>query len=834
MRAYIPRFRSKNIHGYIIILCCIIAVCSLFISPKVVYADEEPLTRGEMAQLIVDTFDLQYDESMATPFTDVPRNHPYYEAISIVYSRGIMTGVASNTFGLNYIISKGQAAAFLCRPGLPSGMPDVIPPDVDSSSTYYKYICSVLYYGIMSVNENGNFCPNENAFRSDINIDAIDALIGPTTTGIAQLDLVNGSIEITQNIKKLTVFKQGDTEIRTEGNSAIIRQSSSVATDNIITINNCEVVLTINGLNIESPKSSISLIKQAKLVLNLLGDNNLNTTGSNAGIDVSTDSILIFQGSGSVNVTGGAQAAGIGAGFNGKNGNITINGGTVIAPGGNYGAGIGAGNKGYGGDVEINGGSINVEGSTHAIGGGGMENEYGCNKIKISNNATVTVKYYGSVPYHERIDYDFLSGSAALQGNDALFTLVASGYSGLSYQWQASKTNTGWTNIEGQTTAIASIPMSSDNDGYYYRCRLINGWGNVVYTDSAQAFVLAFTKQPESIESNLGDVTALSVTSSCANVTYQWQCSYDEGETWMNVSGEVYSTLIVNATLSENETLYRCIITATNGDQLSSDAVRISVPNSSTTYTTRYYLERADGSGYDLANQVITAASTGESVTAVGKSFDHYTEDVSMGTLTGIALEDNSLVLSRYYNRNIYKLIYETNGGITLDNINVKHGAGLTITAPSKYGYKFEGWYEDEGLTTAFTETIMPTHDITIYAKWSELGEGRGIEYKLNSITIRNSSYQSISSIPVGTFYAEVSVTNLSSQTMDTLVLATYDQDGKMLGLSFLYSNPQIGQTSVLGTSIDNSDGYVTEIKAFMVPFLGGMIPLAESVQFGE
>lgn len=67
----------------------------------------------------------------------------------------------------------------------------------------------------------------------------------------------------------------------------------------------------------------------------------------------------------------------------------------------------------------------------------------------------------------------------------------------------------------------------------------------------------------------------------------------------------------------------------------------------------------------------------------------------------------------------------------------------------------------------------------------------------------------------------------------DLLVLATYDSNGKMLGMSFLYANPQIGQTFVLGTGIDNSKGEVAKIKAFMLPMLGGLTPLAESVEIG-
>ena len=150
-------------------------------------------------------------------------------------------------------------------------------------------------------------------------------------------------------------------------------------------------------------------------------------------------------------------------------------------------------------------------------------------------------------------------------------------------------------------------------------------------------------------------------------------------------------------------------------------------------------------------------------------------------------------------------------------------------------------FFADEDAQTAISseETVIAAlgHDYR-NGKCTRCGETdpdyhRGIEYRINGITLRDSAYQSISAIPRGTFYAEVSVTNLCAEATDTLVLATYDSNGKMLGMSFLYANPQIGQTFVLGTGIDNSKGEVAKIKAFMLPMLGGLTPLAESVELG-
>lgn len=932
--------RRKNLTELSNVIVAIFFLCTA----PMAYAAEEPMTRAAMAQFIVDTFELQYDESMAMPYSDVTTDMPEYEAICVCYNRSIMAGMDSKHFAPNGTITRAQVATMLYRTGIPNGTPDVIPPDVEQDTWYYDSVCAILKAGVMTTYEDGTFRPNRQVYRSEINTAAIDDIYGPNTTEAIRFDLTNGSISISRNLKGVMVFQQGEAVLRTRSQTALIQQSNTAApTANTITVESGEVTLSIVDLNVESETSPIAVNNGAKLTLNLMGDNTLegrdgpgiyvnknsslaineagsrgilHAIGGNDGIGrpgiganlggescgtiiISSGEIVAIGGEcgnygasgigggyagsgGTITISGGKVtargshfAAGIGAGCWASGGIVTISGGVVYAYGGYEGAGIGGGAPfrtsepesggtieidggtvyaysgerasaigggyyGYGGIVSISSAEVTANGYFHAIGGGEYDNAYGCDSITISDSAVVTTSCTGTnsyclehfTPYQERIKHSAVPNAAALDGHAALLTETASGASGLSYQWQESVDALTWKDIAGQTDAVAAIPMRAENDGFYYRCKITNGWDNVVYTDGAAAYVLAFTQQPQSVETGLDDVSTLSVTASCANVTYQWQHSYDDGVTWTNVPGEIYSTLVVNATLNENDALYRCVITATNGDVLASDAAR-TVNSTATTYTTRCYLERADGGGYDLTEQIVTEASAGAGVTAVERTFEHFTENAAKGTLTGTVKADNSLILSRYYDRDSYTISYETNGGAVLGADNVKYGAAISLPTPSKLGCTFDGWHRDAELTQALTDTAMPGENLMLYAKWSVVGAGRGVEYRINGITLRDSAYQSISAIPRGTFYAEVSVTNLCAEVTDALVLATYDSNGKMLGMSFLYANPQIGQTFVLGTGIDNSKGEVAKIKAFMLPVLGGLTPLAESAELG-
>lgn len=111
-------------------------------------------------------------------------------------------------------------------------------------------------------------------------------------------------------------------------------------------------------------------------------------------------------------------------------------------------------------------------------------------------------------------------------------------------------------------------------------------------------------------------------------------------------------------------------------------------------------------------------------------------------------------------------------------------------------------------------------------------GQDRGIEYRIEELTFRNvDTYETLDGILSGDFLAEVTVTNLSSTETDTVLLITYDKSGRMLDMSYLYANPQVGQTITLGTRIQNSKGQVGKVKALVLPNLADPTPLANAVE---
>ena len=75
-----------------------------------------------------------------------------------------------------------------------------------------------------------------------------------------------------------------------------------------------------------------------------------------------------------------------------------------------------------------------------------------------------------------------------------------------------------------------------------------------------------------------------------------------------------------------------------------------------------------------------------------------------------------------------YTIKLDTNGGAKLDNLTIKAGTKAELPTPTRDGYVFAGWYLDSSFETAFDPDTVIKKSYTLYAKWEEITECRGIE----------------------------------------------------------------------------------------------------------
>ena len=68
-----------------------------------------------------------------------------------------------------------------------------------------------------------------------------------------------------------------------------------------------------------------------------------------------------------------------------------------------------------------------------------------------------------------------------------------------------------------------------------------------------------------------------------------------------------------------------------------------------------------------------------------------------------------------------YTVEFNTNGGSEIKDLSLEEGRIIPIPDnPTKEGFNFENWYEDETLTTVFDFTKEISSNVTIYAAWTE------------------------------------------------------------------------------------------------------------------
>ncbi len=164
-------------------------------------------------------------------------------------------------------------------------------------------------------------------------------------------------------------------------------------------------------------------------------------------------------------------------------------------------------------------------------------------------------------------------------GETAKFTVAATGAS-KKYQWQSSSDGKTWKDcISGKaTSATFTFTAKTSHSSNYYRCRITDSGGNVVYTDAVRLYVLGVTAQPKTQKVAVGETVKYTVAATGASKKYQWQSSSD-GKTWKDcVSGKATSaTFTFTAKMSHSSNYYRCRITDSGGNVVYTDVVRLYV-----------------------------------------------------------------------------------------------------------------------------------------------------------------------------------------------------------------------------------------------------------------
>ena len=151
-------------------------------------------------------------------------------------------------------------------------------------------------------------------------------------------------------------------------------------------------------------------------------------------------------------------------------------------------------------------------------------------------------------------------------------------------------------------------------------------------------------------------------------------------------------------------------------------------------YRVEYYCQNLTGEDYTRmdGDTKLLANLVGTEVEARQKTYIGFTVNLShpSGKPKGKVEADGSLVLKLYYDRNVYEVDFNLNGGYgkAPDTQKIRYGGLLhPVSDPLKSGYSFKGWYVDEdGLEDGLWDFESPVENntgalkTTLYAKWAD------------------------------------------------------------------------------------------------------------------
>ncbi len=149
-------------------------------------------------------------------------------------------------------------------------------------------------------------------------------------------------------------------------------------------------------------------------------------------------------------------------------------------------------------------------------------------------------------------------------------------------------------------------------------------------------------------------------------------------------------------------------------------------------YHVEHYIQEIEGSQYVRAETEKLSGFMDSTVEAQAKSYTGFTENKShaLRRSSGKVAADGGLTLRIFYDRNIYDVDFDLNGGEGEEPQpqSVRYGGLLeTVKAPKRTGYNFKGWYLDSAGTKGSqwdfgrnVEENTATREVTLYAKWAD------------------------------------------------------------------------------------------------------------------
>ena len=197
-----------------------------------------------------------------------------------------------------------------------------------------------------------------------------------------------------------------------------------------------------------------------------------------------------------------------------------------------------------------------------------------------------------------------------------------------------------------------------------------------------------------------------------AKVKYQIIYQYTDGtvaaQPWVAEfeKGVTYENTITSPQL-EGFSVDQSTVTF-SGKVETDQTITVTYTGTATTYTVKHLLQNTDGKTYTEDASETIDGTTGTTTVAAARAYKGFTsQEVSQAKVNA----DGSTVVEIKYDRNSYRLTWNTDGGSYVEPSDILYGASITLPKePTKLGYTFKGWDN--------CPATMPAEDTTVTAKW--------------------------------------------------------------------------------------------------------------------
>lgn len=319
----------------------------------------------------------------------------------------------------------------------------------------------------------------------------------------------------------------------------------------------------------------------------------------------------------------------------------------------------------------------------------------------------------------------------------------------VSYQWQIcyDMGKDLWVNIHGQTgkgiliSPAMFLPLLENQGEAAIRCVASSGeetriGETIPVTVTAQGGAYALSGSSDSgaaaqAEGDAENTVTLIVSYIFVNgeiAANPWTATLPKGEPYTTTAPITvptiagYAPTYGGAQLTDNE-----LKLDLTGEQLNQDLqITITYQPIPVNVTIRHHLQNVADDNYTLNETVIEKIETGKTVGSVEKTIPGF---YALLYEHPVVAADGSTVVDVYYDRYYYLMKFEVGeGGYGVEPIYDRFGANITVGKPTRAGYVFDGWLDENGNYVVVADT-MPVGGATYTAKWTKADTHYTVSY---------------------------------------------------------------------------------------------------------